>query len=160
MKSSDRRKLIMGCAIGGLGIWIGISRLAPGGGPDSAAAATSEADEFEIDPNAATRPALAPDVLAAQRELADAEWPANPFFRRAAGAAGGLQESENPVDQDERGLFVLNAIISGAAPRAMINGRVVTVGNRLDDGSVITAIDAFEITIEGPCGASVLRLPD
>jgi hypothetical protein len=53
---------------------------------------------------------------------------------------------------------VLNGVLSGTKPLAMINGLVVTVGDRLADGSVITAIDSRSVTLQGPQGPWTLEL--
>jgi hypothetical protein len=55
---------------------------------------------------------------------------------------------------------VLTATVSGERPLAMINGRVLSVGNRLEDGSIITGIDEYAVRLRGSQGPWILRLPE
>ena len=99
--------------------------------------------------------------LAERQLLLAAPWPADPFFRDVAtrkhgGNSGDVHTPASRADQP----YVLSATISGERPLAMINGTVLAVGDRLGDGSTITAIDNCAVTLQGPQGPWVLELSE
>lgn len=166
MSPSGYRKLVFGSAIAGLSIWYGVSQLLPGTGPAQAEAATGESvaiDEVFAELSAAT-PVISEARLREQRILAAADWPENPFFHpvsaRPVESREDAEEEGEPSRGGEQPRFVLNAIISGTEPLAMINGLVVAIGDQLADGSVITAIDTYSVTLQRPQGPWILRLSE
>jgi len=88
-----------------------------------------------------------------------AVWPRDPFFRFADPGAGE-ETRAGPADPRPTARFALSAVLSGSPPLALINGRVVAVGDRLADGSIVVAIDADSVTLEGSQGSWTLRLRD
>ena len=161
MSRSGYRRLALGCLIAGLSTWYGLSHLLAGAGPAGALAATSEpSDVDELLDLPPTRVSAAWEaVLREQRERAQAEWPANPFFRLVATAAEDDEEDDAQVLLAEP-RFVLSAVIGGTRPLAVINGLVVTIGDRLADGSTITAIGGYSVRLHGPEGTRTLRLSE
>lgn len=165
MDPSGYRKLVFGCAIAGLSIWYGISQLLPEAGPAQAEATTGEsvATEEVLAEWSAPAPATSEARLRELRILAATDWPEDPFFRTVSAHPA---ESREDVQEREpsRGTgqprLVLNAIISGAKPLAMIDGLVVAIGDQLADGSVITAIDTYSVTLQRPQGPWILRLSE
>jgi hypothetical protein len=161
MSPDAYRKLILGGLAAGLAGWLVIPRLLGTSGPRTAHAADSVAPEVE--PTAADLALLAlPDVAlgAWPRDgPTPAVWPEDPFRRRRE----LTPETEDPrhADRPEQpAAFVLNAIVSGDTPRALINERVLAVGDRLADGSTIVAIDTFSVALSGPEGTWTLELSE
>jgi hypothetical protein len=155
---------VFGCAIAGLGIWLGVSQLFPDAGPAEARAEVAGlevADEILAE-FSGSKPPFSPTLLREWRVLAAADWPADPFFRQHSPLLEENAEAQGRVREPsvERPRLVLNAIVSGAKPLAMINGLVVLVGDRLADGSVITAIEDYVVRLEGPQGPWTLRLSE
>jgi hypothetical protein len=152
MNRDGLRRLIMGGVIAGLGGWLVLPRVIGTTGPAMACAAPTTAEnETVAAPAAATEPA--PDQRA---ELTAAPWPADPFLvLREPPTAVGQTVAEPAVAPRQP---VLNAIISGPTPRALIDGKIVTLGDRLADGSIVTAIGAYAVSLQGPQGAYSLAL--
>ena len=166
MNPSRYRKLVFGCAIAGLSIWYGISQLLPGVGPAQSEATTGESvaiDEVLAGLSVAT-PATSTARLREQRILAAADWPQDPFFHPISAypveSREDAEEEHGPSRGAEQPRLVLIAIISGAEPLAMIDGLVVAIGDQLADGSVITAIDTYSVTLQRPQGPWTLRLSE
>jgi hypothetical protein len=159
MSPSAYRKLIFGGLVVGLAGWLVIPRLLGASGPRPAHAADSIAAEAE--PAAADLALLAlPNVALgawARDGPTPAPWPEDPFLHRRefAPRAEDAQLSARP---EQPAAFVLNAIISGDVPRALINERVLAVGDRLADGSTLVAIDTFSVALSGPKGTWTLEL--
>ena len=164
MRSNGRRQLILGGLIAGLGIWFGAGRLLGEAGPAHARADGSDSWSDEADAlDRSTGGPVASEAVQrarrAQQDLADAAWPRNPFLRPLSERTqeSDQEHADTPAEQPQ---FVLNAIVGGTAPLAMINGRTVAEGDVLSDGSTLTAIDAYSVTLRGPRGIWTLRLPD
>lgn len=162
MNRSGLRKLTLGGAIAALSTWYGLRQFLADVAPAEAEATTVAATDIdEIVGQLSTPPAptISPAELRERGLLAAAAWPANPFFRFAAPEqAQGGQEQTAHSEIGPR--FLLNAIISGEQPLAMINGTVHSVGDHLADGSTITAIDEYAVTLQGPHGPWTLRLSE
>jgi len=162
MSRSSLRKLILGAAIAALSVWYAIDTFLPTAGPAKARAARADVakiPEIAEEPPPAAASTIPETELAERRSLAAAPWPADPFFRTAAprqhgGETGHEQAPASRANQP----YVLSATISGERPLAMINGTVLTVGDRLGDGSTITAIDNYAVTLQGSQGSWVLEL--
>jgi hypothetical protein len=165
MNRSGLRKLILGAAIAALSAWVGLEQLLPGTGPAQAGAAPAAAVAQQALLGELSAPAEAtipPAELAARRQLAAGPWPRDPFFRFTAPRHGG---ADGQPDTAARGAavqprYVLSATLGGEKPLAMINGTVMSVGDRLGDGSTITAIDNYAVTLQGPQGPWILRLSE
>lgn len=161
MKAENYRKLVFGGAIAGLGAWVGLAHLLPGTGPAEVWAKSTEPQEI-----GETLAALSESMPSASQTMADEQpaaaavaWPADPFFRSGAWSQYDRQTQAQPSElSGGQPGFVLNAVLSGTKPLAIINGLVVTVGDRLADGSVITALDSRSVTLQGPQGTWTLEL--
>jgi hypothetical protein len=166
MDASGYRKLVFGCAIAGLSLWYGISQLVPGAGPAPAEATTGESVAIEevLAGWSVPAPATSEAWLREQATLAATDWPEDPFFGAVSAHLAESREDAEEAGEPSRGTeqprFVLNAIISGAEPLAMIDGLIVAVGYQLADGSVITAIDTYSVTLQRPQGPWILRLSE
>jgi hypothetical protein len=165
MGRSQYRKLVFGCAIAGLSIWYGISQLVPGVGPAPAEGTTGESAAIEEVLAAWSVPAPAPSEaeLRERHMLAATDWPEDPFFRTVSAPPAESREDvegREPSRGTGQPRLVLNAIISGAEPLAMIDGLIVAVGDQLADGSVITAINTDSVRLQRPQGPWILRLSE
>lgn len=157
MRTDSQRKLIFGLAIGGLAVWAGIMYWPPA---ESRAASTPTISAIKTlrdvprDMEDIEQPA--PPVWA--DDAGSVPWPANPFFRERPAVA---QEAEAvDVFSPASGVdYVLTAILSGEPPMAMIDGRLVGVGDKLGDQTIIIGIDGSTVTIREPDQTRVLRLP-
>jgi hypothetical protein len=164
MSRSSLRKLILVGAIAALSAWLAIDTFLPAAGPAQARAATPDVARIpeivgELLPEAAST--IPEAELAERRLLAAAPWPADPFFRTATTRKhGGETRHEQAPASGANRPYVLSATVSGERPLAMINGTVLSVGDRLGDGSTITAIDNYAVTLQGPQGPWVLELSE
>jgi hypothetical protein len=158
MSPSALRKLILGGLVAGLAGWLVVPHLLGARGPRTAQAADSPTPE--------TQPAVAdltlPDVEMVAASLegpTPAPWPADPFLGQRSHAPGpdDARPSTRPA---QPAAFVLSAIISGDVPRALINERVLAVGDRLADGSTIVAINTLSVALSGPAGTWTLELSE
>jgi hypothetical protein len=159
MSPSTLRRLILGGILAGMtgyGLW----QLR--GGPDSAAAQNSSPESSpepdEADPLAATLQ-LSEEHQRERAALTAAAWPPDPFRRLEQTGSLRLLRPE-PTEARQTGALILSGIISGSSPLAMIDGRVVTVGDRLGQGAVVITIDDDSVTLQTPKGTRILRLPD
>jgi hypothetical protein len=155
------RKLILGGLVAGLAGWHVIPRLLGASGPRPAHAADSGAPEAEPAAADLALPAL-PNVEIgawARDGPAPAAWPEDPFQRRRE-IAPATEDARLSARPEQPAAFVLNAIISGDTPRALINERVLAVGDRLADGSTVVAIDTFSVALSGPAGTWTLELSE
>ena len=166
MKSSGTRHLIMGGAILALVVWAGITYWPPKASMASGSAGSMDADaglaalEAALDDtadtpgdNEATSPAAA---------HSGGPWPTDPFFRSVP---EDLTAAEQPTDASPplpapAMVYELGAIMAGAQPMALINGRVVGIGDHLANDVVVVAIDSFTVTVREPNGPRVLKLPE
>jgi hypothetical protein len=160
MNRNGLRKVILGGVIAALSTWYGLRQFLGDAAPSPADAAATDVTDIEMIvgqlSTAATIPQPAPPEPAPP---AATPWPADPFFRFAAPErAQGRQVQTSPSASGPR--FLLNAIISGQRPLAMINGTVHSVGERLADGSTIVAIGEYAVTLQGPQGPWTLELPE
>jgi hypothetical protein len=162
MSRSRLRKLILGAAIAALSAWYELGQLLTGAGPSEAGAMTAGTIDADSVVGAMWFPTTPPFPQAELRErsrLTEAAWPADPFFRGGVGGREPSGESGVMVGEtDFRPL--LTAILQGDEPLAMINGAVLSVGDRLADGSTITAIDDYKVRLQGPQGPWILRLSE
>jgi hypothetical protein len=99
-------------------------------------------------------------VVLALQTLAQASWPPDPFSRAAAQPAADSAVDTIRSGGDGELRCVLNGIISGDPPLAMINGMVVALDDRLADGTVVTSIGPDSVTLERPTGTQVLGLQE
>lgn len=162
MNRSGLRKLILGSAIAALSLWYGLRQHLTGAGPSVAEATTAEVMNIDEILGALSPVAVTAEMQAELRErrlLAEAAWPADPFFKFTAPDQQQVQQ-EQAVDGAMGPRFLLKAIMSGERPLAMINGTVCAVGDRLADGSTIIAIDDCTVTLKGPQGPWLLRLSE
>jgi hypothetical protein len=159
MSPSALRRLILGAILAGVagyGLW----QLR--GGPDSAAGQASSSESSpELDEAAplAGTPRLSEKHQRERATLTAAGWPPDPFHRHGQ---TGLPQLLGPelTEPEQTGSLMLSGIISGSSPLAMINGRVVAVGDRLGQGAIVTTIDDDSVTLQTPNGKRILRLPD
>ena len=158
MSPSAYRKLILGGLVAGLAGWLVIPRLLGASGPRPAHAADSVAPE--AGPAAANLALPNVEIGAWARDgPTPAPWPEDPFQRRRE-FAPGTEDARLSARPERPAAFVLNAIISGDVPRALINERVLAVGDRLADGSTLVAIDTFSVAFSGPEGTWTLELAE
>ncbi len=104
----------------------------------------------EVDLSALDVPDQVYDVLGAMPVWAtawqDKPWPENPF--PAADQTGGAVRVEEKSDpQLSEPSYVLQAVLWGRNPVALLNGRLVTVGSRLPDGSTVEQINAEMVVL-------------
>ena len=162
MNSNRRRKVIMGGLVVVMAGWYGLTQW-----PPSASLAATEEEVVELEDTfeqlvAAqnlTESVEISSTLDSQRTALP--WPADPFFRL------GDNRETAAADDDERTpaisaepAYLLTAIIGGLNPLAMINGRVVSVGDPLTDSVTVVAIDDLSVTLREPSGIRVLKLPE
>lgn len=99
-----------------------------------------------------------PQALRRRRaEALAASWPENPFDRNRP-ARVDPDKIENLPMRGEKTRFVLNAIVSGDCPLAMIDGKVFAVGDSLYGEYKVAAIDSESVRLEGAGGSRNLRL--
>jgi len=162
MNRSGLRKLILGGVIAALSAWYGLRQFLGDAAPSQAEAATADVTDIEEivgQWSTSASPTIPPAGPRARGLLAAAAWPADPFFRLATPEQTPGRPEETP--HSEIGpRFLLNAIISGQRPLAMINGTVHSVGARLADGSTIIAIGEYAVSLQGPHGPWTLRLSE
>jgi hypothetical protein len=152
MSREAARRLAIGGVIAGLGGWLVLPRVLGTAGPAVACAAPMTAEnETVAAPAAATEPA--PDQRAARTA---APWPADPFPVLPEPTGGVEQTVAEPAVAQRQP--ALNAIVSGPTPHALIDGKIVAIGDRLPDGSIVTAIGAYAVSLQGPQGAYSLEL--
>ncbi|MCK4340576.1 MAG: hypothetical protein KAY37_02485 [Phycisphaerae bacterium] len=161
MNRSGYRKLILGGLIAGLGGWGVVNRVFSTGGATEVQAATA------VVPRAVALSAepVQPAALEHVAELTERDapvpggWPPDPFFRLSA-SEPDEDEAADSETASEQMQFVVDAIISGTTPLAVINGEVVAVGGQLSDGSTVTAIESYSVTLRGAQGEWTLKLSD
>jgi hypothetical protein len=160
MSPSAWRKLVFGVVIVGLAGY-GLSLLR--GGPESAAAQASSSGVLpDSSGGGPLKAALAPLSAEHQRQrqmLAAAEWPTDPFWRPGEVEVPQPVRPEPGAPGQDRPL-ALTGVISGGVPLAMINGRVVAIGEQVSDGVVVTAIDDNSVTLQTPEGQKTLTLSE
>ena len=157
MNRSGLRKLLLGGSVAALAAWGVIDRLLPDAGPAEAQAATAgESDESVT----LVSPTDAADGQPAVRNWPVATaWPENPFFRVVVEVSDEpASPASEPVPDEPR--LILQALISGPTALAMINSEVVAVGQRLADGTLVTAIEADSVTLRGTHGIRTLELSE
>jgi hypothetical protein len=159
MNPSARRKLILGGVVAVLAAWLVLPLVLRHRGPAEAqAAASADADVAGDDAELVTPLLLAVAALPAAELPVDQGWPADPFQRLRSGTPDTTADS-SAAPTDVRARPVLNGIIGGSSPRALIQGQIVAVGDRVVGGYTVTAIDAYSVTLEGPQGPWTLTLP-
>jgi hypothetical protein len=153
--------LVFGAVIIGLAAY-GLSRFR--GGPDSAAA---QASSSEVSPHArdgdavnTARADLSDEHQRERRATTAAVWPADPFWRPEQAKLTQQPVRPDPGTSGDEAPLTLTGVISGPAPLAMINGRVVAVGDQVLEGVVVTAIDGDSVTLQTPGGEKTLTLPE
>ena len=159
MNPSTRRKLILGGLLAVLAAWLVLPTVLRRGGPAQAQAATTEEAEATGVGADVVLPVLsAVAALPAPEAPVNLGWPSDPFQRlHPPRPANGLDTAAAPAETHPG--LALEAIISGSSPRAMIQGQIVAVGDRLAGGYTVTAIDAYSVTLAGPQGPWTLTLP-
>ncbi len=163
MNPSTRRKLILAVVMAVLGAWAVIPQVLRRAGPAPAQAAASDETPAADDPGAPGDDAVLAVVAAvAALPVSDAPaspgWPADPFQRLEPTAPAQGSAADKAPAEAHAGL-TLDGIISGSAPRALIQGQIVGVGEQLAGGYVVTAIDTNSVTLAGPQGPWTLTLP-
>jgi hypothetical protein len=161
MNPSARRKLILGGAIAVLGAWVALPPVLRRVGPAQAQAADRKLERDTEDVADDTSDLVA-SVLAAVAALPAVEvpvssgWPASPFGCRDAAADTG---TSSPAPRNPSPVLRLDGIILGDAPRALIGGQIVGVGDQVAGDYTVTAIDTNSVTLVGPQGPWTLTLP-
>lgn len=74
-----------------------------------------------------------------------APWPENPFPTAPSAPEAGMRKDQ-PQDLPA-GRYVLQAVLWGRAPVALLSGRLVTAGSRLPDGSTVEQILADRVVL-------------
>ncbi len=147
-------------AIGGLSIYLVITRI--GGGPDSAVAAPGRttvvagAAAMTVSDDIAE---LTPEQIEAWRSAAATAWPDDPFTKMERFSEPDTKSDPNAQNPDDKHAFVLNAVMYGNPPLAMIDGRIVTVGDRID-GAVVEKIGSYSVRLRLHDGVRTLRVVD
>lgn len=170
MRSKRLRSLALGGAITALAVWTGLTYWPPA----SSEAATDDEtlledalEELPEDSGEETETAAVSPPADHWEELTAAAprvWPPDPFFRSAPAqpaADPGAAPTTRPdaAAAAQPAPFALSAILGGEPPLALIDGRVVGVGDTLAEGVTIVAIDDLSVTIAEGARIYVLRLP-
>ena len=71
----------------------------------------------------------------------------------------GAESGPDSPNSDDARAFVLNAVMKGYPALAMINGRIVTVGDRIN-GAVVEEIGSYSVRLRLPDGVRTLRVVD
>ncbi len=149
---------MFGAVIVGLAAY-GLSQLR--GGPDSAVAQAPSSgglpDARDGDPLNTTPASLSEKHRRERQATVAAEWPADPFWRPDQTEPTQSVQTD-PGTPGEHTPLTLSGVISGTAPLAMINGRVVAVGDHVLDGVIVTAIGDNWVTLQTPDGEKTLTL--
>lgn len=160
MKSSNIRKAIFGGLIAILAAWCVLPRWLGRTGPALAEAA----EETEV--SEATEPAPQVDsyararaVAREQRAAAAIAWPENPFALTVVAPESAVPTASGSANVAQPA-YVLKGVITGTPARALLNDRIVAVGDELADGSTILSIDANSLTLQGPEGHVVVTLEE
>ena len=162
MNSNRLRKVVMGGLIAALAGWYGLTQW-----PPAASLAATEEDAVELEDTFeqlvaaqnTSESARASSALGGNR--AALPWPADPFFRLVENRETvAADDEETPQVIPDKPTYSLTAIIGGLSPLAMINGRVVSVGDLLTDSVTVVAIDDLSVTLREPSGIRVLELPE
>ena len=156
-------KIILLTAIGGLLIYLAVSQgtIEP---RQAAAADTAAAEPEHVQPDvpaaAEPRGALTAKQAEAWRLTAAADWPDDPFTRieRYSDQSGVDPIVADEDSGDNRG-FVLNAVMKGDPPLAMVNGRIVAVGDRIDD-AIVERIGSYSVRLRSGEEVRTLRIVD
>lgn len=153
MSAKHRIRLLLAGLLAA-GAWFALS-FRDGAAPRPAAAALPAAPRL-----VSTAPAQAPVPPRAWPDRR--AWPPDPF--RTPGSSSrpdnGMNSTIPRSDLPARP-FVLKAILDGQNPRAILDGQVVAVGDRLPGGATVAAIDAFSVTLTETDGRDVrLQLPE
>jgi hypothetical protein len=157
MNPSAPRKLILGGVLAVLAGWLVIPRLIHNTGPAPAQAADTDTTRSADRDAELLLPILAAAPAAPAVPLA-AEWAADPFHRLRPATAP--DQPQTPVQPGQPpAALVLEGILNGAAPSALISGQIAGVGDRLPGGYTVAAIDAYSVTLDGPQGPWTLKLP-
>lgn len=157
------RQVVLGGAVVVLVAWCGMTYLVPA---SSYAAGSDDADEHDAAP-------LQDDVVAttvAERESpwrpqdwAPVTWAADPFHRyRTTLSAHTEESSTTPVTTAvprPRPALVLTGIIGGTPPTAIVNGKILAVGDEIADGIMLTSIHETAITVRDGSTTYELALP-
>ena len=147
-------------AIGGLSIYLVITRI--GGGPVSAAAAPSRTTIVEAaapGPKASHMAELTPEQIEAWRTAAASAWPDDPFTKMERFSDPDSESGPASPSPDDKHAYVLNVVMKGNPPLAMINGRIVTVGDRIDN-AVVEEIGSYSVRLRLHDGVRTLRVVD
>ena len=158
MSTNTLRKLILSCAVAILVAWCAWDYW-PNRPRAAAAASTPELLTAlkRAQHDGVQAAALSPAMLEQRRAIVSAPWPTDPFYE-----ADYVDPSSAPKEKTRaavaRAKFVLNAIVGGSAPLALIDGRIVGVGDPLAGGWRVAAIDEDTVTLNGPRGPRVLKL--
>ena len=153
-------KIALLVAIGGLSIYLVITQI--GGGPVSAAAAAAQTTIVEDAAPVAKMDDIAeltPEQIEAWRSTAAAAWPEDPFTKMERFSDPDSGSGPASPSADDTRAFVLNAVMKGNPPLAMINGRIVTIGDRIE-GAVVEEIGAYSVRLRLQDGVRTLRVVD
>jgi hypothetical protein len=153
-------KIALFTAIGGLSIYLVITRM--GAGPDSAAAAPSQttiAEDSAAAPKTDGMPELTAEHVEAWRATAAMAWPDDPFTKVERFSDPDSESGPASPNPDDKRAFILNAVMKGNPPLAMINGRIVTVGDRIDS-AVVEEIGSYSVRLRLHDGVRTVRVVD
>ena len=161
MNSSQGRQMIGITLIAALAVYAAVvywppkRSVADDGMVGEVAEVLDELATLDLDPNA---PLLSSHTAAPGASAAGA-WPADPFHGRVSVARQVADVIVNEPNYMPARVYNLSAIMGGTNPLAMIDGRLVGVGDTLAGDVTVAAIDEFTVTLRGPHGSRVLKLP-
>lgn len=163
MNYSCRRKLFMGIGLLALAVWAGITYWPPTASlaADGGAAEESEGTYADLtleDTLDSSETSAGPEAGSAAH--GPTSWPVDPFFKSG--------QDEETADADEQAHaagcasagYRLSAILAGAEPMAIIDGRVVGVGADLGEGTRVIVIEASSVTLQESNRTVILTLPE
>ncbi len=113
--------------------------------PGGLAAASDHVEPLELDDLPELTSASLVRVPTWAHQWQATPWPENPFPQTPQGERTKTRE-DRPQDLPG-GRYVLQAVLWGRAPVALLSGRLVTVGSRLADGSTVEQILADRVVL-------------
>jgi hypothetical protein len=154
---------VLGAAAAVLASWVIVPRIMKRPAPAAAQAAGQSAPAAALpaaEPVDCTPLVRLQEYARTARASAAAAWPADPFYSMSmeSKAANPATDTATAEPGAPAAKYTLSAIITGAAPRALINNQIVGVGERLADGNVVRSIEHVSVTLEGPSGITVVPL--
>jgi len=103
---------------------------------------------------------LTPEQAEAWQEASAADWPPDPFttVERYSDRIGATEPEADESEDEPR--YVLHAVMRRDPPLAMIDGKIVTIRDRVAGGAVVEAIGPYTVRLRTNDGVRTLRIVD